>query len=443
LYLRSSSNSAAAFPAVFMADFATALAVESARKAEVITRGRLAPVPRRTERMGRNMYSEFDNARISAISVVVPKDEISIYDEAEYYGGNTRRIDRMRKIVGFDKRRVSRDGTTAADLAACAAERLISSAGIDRKTIDAMVFVEQKLGYNGPMDAYELHRRLGLSEECACTSVLQGCAGWVWGVFLCSQMLQGGSLKRILLLNGDKPTFGIRKTDRTQAPLFGDAGCATLIERTSESRRSCFAIKTVSSGFDAIITPAGGCALPYDHSKAPDDPYNAPLLEEFANKGGYGTCLLGDQMDGDAVFEFTINNVPPHIKETLSKCGLAPCDIAKCCLHQANKQIVQSVGTAAGFELDDIPCDAFSKYGNNTMCSIPSVLAGVYEDAGGRFSDKPYLCSGFGNGLVVATAVLDLHDAKSFGVSDYEQAKDAMSRAELIDFWRKRFSKDA
>lgn len=388
------------------------------------------------------MYSEFDNARISAISVVVPKDEISIYDEAEYYGGNTRRIDRMRKIVGFDRRRVSRDGTTPADLAASAAENLIAGMGIDRKSIDALVFVEQKLGYNGPMDAYDLHHRLGLSDDCPCTGVLQGCAGWVWGVFLCMQMLEGGSFKRILLLNGDKPTFGFSRSDRTQAPLFGDAGAATLIERTEEPRRSCFGIKTVSSGYDAIITPGGGGALPYDHFKAPDDPYNAPLLEEFANKAGYATCLLRDQMDGDAVFEFTINNVPPHLKQVMERSGLDPSGIAKCCLHQANKQIVQTVGTAAGFELDDIPCEAFGKYGNNTMCSIPTVLAGVYEDEGGRFSDKPYICSGFGNGLVVATAVLDLHDSRSFGICEYEKPKDAMDRGELAAFWRKRFAKD-
>lgn len=389
------------------------------------------------------MYIEFDNVRVSAISVVVPKDEICIYDEAEYYGGNIRKIDRMCKIVGFDRRRVASDDTTPTDLAASAAETLITGMGIDRKSIDALVFVEQKLGYNGPLDAYCLHHRLGLSEDCPCTSVLQGCAGWVWGVFLCSQMLQGNSMKRILLANGDTPSVKLSKSDRTQAPLFGDAGAATLIERTEEPRRSCFGIKTVSSGYDAIITPGGGCALPYDPFKEPGDPYNSPLLEEFANKAGYPTCLLRGQMDGDAVFEFTINNVPSHLKQVMERSGFKPSSIAKCCLHQANKQIVQTVGTAAGFELDDIPCEAFSKYGNNTMCSIPTVLASVYEDEEGRFSDKPYLCSGFGNGLVVATAVLDLHDSRSFGVRDYKKSKDAMNRDELLAFWRKRFAKEA
>lgn len=38
---------------------------------------------------------------ITALSVVVPEKEINIYDEAEYYGNSVKKIDRMRKMVGF------------------------------------------------------------------------------------------------------------------------------------------------------------------------------------------------------------------------------------------------------------------------------------------------------------------------------------------------------
>lgn len=48
-------------------------------------------------------FSEFSHVKLSAISVVVPKNEINIYDEAQYYGNDVRKIDRMRKMVGFGK----------------------------------------------------------------------------------------------------------------------------------------------------------------------------------------------------------------------------------------------------------------------------------------------------------------------------------------------------
>ena len=58
---------------------------------------------------------EFKNVKISGISVVIPEKEINIYDEAEYYNNSVKKIDRMRKMVGFYKRRVADDTTTAAD----------------------------------------------------------------------------------------------------------------------------------------------------------------------------------------------------------------------------------------------------------------------------------------------------------------------------------------
>ena len=50
---------------------------------------------------------KFNHMKMVAQSVIVPENEINIYDEAQYYDNNVKRIDRMRKMVGFFKRRVS------------------------------------------------------------------------------------------------------------------------------------------------------------------------------------------------------------------------------------------------------------------------------------------------------------------------------------------------
>ena len=47
--------------------------------------------------------SKFEHAKIAGISVVVPEKEINIYDEAQYYNNSIKKIDRMRKMVGFWK----------------------------------------------------------------------------------------------------------------------------------------------------------------------------------------------------------------------------------------------------------------------------------------------------------------------------------------------------
>lgn len=388
-------------------------------------------------------FSEFSHVKLSAISVVVPKNEINIYDEAQYYGNDVRKIDRMRKMVGFWKRRVAPDDITPSDLAIGAAQKLFTECNVDKNSIDELVFVHQKLNYLGPIDAYEIHHKLGLPDRCICTSVLQGCAGWVWGIYLASQLVQSGTVKRVLLLTGDTHSVGCDLSDRNTAPIFGDAGSATLVEYSDIERKSFFGIKTVSSGFDKIICPAGGCRLRYDFDLSPEDPFNKPLLETITSKAGYKTRLLRAQMDGGAVFEFTMNEVPSQIKEVLNFSNLTSDDISKCCLHQANKQIVQTVAMAADFDLEKTPYGAFEKYGNNTMNSVPTVLSDLYSSNNNSFESKPYLCSGFGNGLVIATAVLDLHDTVSTGVCDFEKPAGFKNRDEWVAFWKAKVTGEA
>ena len=65
---------------------------------------------------------KFEHVKISGITVCVPEKEINIYDELQYYGGNIKKVDRMRKMVGFWKRRVADLETTPADLAYDAAK---------------------------------------------------------------------------------------------------------------------------------------------------------------------------------------------------------------------------------------------------------------------------------------------------------------------------------
>ncbi|MDD6377310.1 MAG: 3-oxoacyl-[acyl-carrier-protein] synthase III C-terminal domain-containing protein [Succinatimonas sp.] len=381
--------------------------------------------------------NKFNHVKISGLSVVVPEKEINIYDEVEYYGNDVRKVDRMKKTVGFFKRRVIEDGTTSADLAISAAENLLNGMNIDRQSIDGLVYVVQKQDYHGVVDSYYIHHKLGLKSGTFCTNISQGCAGWVWGLFLCSQLIESGAQKRILLLNADIPTLGLDLSNRNQAPLFGDAGSATLLDYSEENIPSFYGIKTFSDGYGRIIPPAGGTRLREDRRLLREDPYNKPLYEYFETNKGYKVRLFDGLLDGNAVFSFTMNEVPVNIKETLEFASLSQSDISYCCLHQANKQIVQSVAQFSGFSLDRTPFETFSKYGNNTMCSIPTVLSDLFDEKK-SFDEKPYLCCGFGNGLVSATGILPLKGAFCTGVRTYKESSDHMTRDQLIEYWKKK-----
>lgn len=381
---------------------------------------------------------KFSHVKLSCLSVVVPQKEINIFDEAQYYDNNIRQIERMKKKVGFYKRRVVDTDTCAEDLALASAKNLIEDNNIDKSSIDALIYVYQQLTYPGIVDAYELHHKLDLSKNCIATGVLQGCAGWLYGLYLCSMLIESGAHRKILLLNADIPSKEKDPADRNSAPIFGDGGCATLLEYTEENHDSYYNITTFSDGYDKIIIPGREDRLCYDFRQSADSAFNAPLIEPFISKAGYKTRLTDAQLDGNAVFEFTINQVPAQIKETMEYIGLKPEDFSQLCLHQANKQIVQSIAKIVQFPLEKTDCEPFSVYGNNTMCSIPTVLSCQYQK-NGKFEDKPYLCCAFGNGMVSITAVLDLKDSKCSEIKDFQKDNDFKTRTQWIEYWKEKF----
>ncbi len=379
----------------------------------------------------------FKHVKISGTSTVVPQKEINIYDEAHYYGGSIKKVDRMRKMVGFWKRRVADLETTPADLAYDAAKHLIEDLNIDKNSIDALVFIVQQPDVLNPSTAYFLHDKLGLSKDCLATDINQGCVGWVFGLYMASQMIESGTHKKILLLNGDTPSVGIDPSNRNSAPIFGDGGCATLLEYSEEEIKSHFNIDTISSGFEAIVAPFSGTRFRMDWSKPEEhELYNKLFCEQLTMPTGATVPLMGGYMDGIAVFDFTIKVVPENIKKLLNYANLTQEEVGALCLHQANKQIIQAVGTNAGFELEKVPYTAFETYGNNTMCSIPTTLACLDKE----IKKDKLCCCGYGNGLIAISSILNLENTYISEVRTFERPQYVLTRDKYVDYWRKKIT---
>ena len=377
---------------------------------------------------------KFNHAKISGISVVVPENEINIYDEVQYYQNDIKKVDRMRKMVGFHKRRVGELGVTASDMSIQAAEKLLNDMSIDRNSIDALIYVVQRPDYKQPATCFYIHHKLKLSNGCTVIDIHHGCPGWVYGLYTASQMIDSGSAKRVLLMAGDTPATGMNPQNRIAAPVFGDGGTATLLEYSDRKVESFYDIETVSDNYEAIITPAGGHRLPFRFNGSETD---HKLSMRRTSKAGYPLKLVDGHMDGMAVFDFTINCVPPAIKRLMAYADVSTDDLDHLLLHQANKQIVEGIARAAGFPAGKASYEAFENYGNNTMCSIPT---SINHSLTPFFSEKKgnlkVLCSAFGNGLAIASCIMDLSENLYLsGVQDYKKTEDFKTIDQQIDYW--------
>lgn len=379
--------------------------------------------------------SVFKNVKIKGICTVVPQKEIDIYDEIQYYDNNVKKIDRMRKMIGVHKRRVVEQNTTASDLGIAAAEKLFAEMNIDKKSIDALVFVVQKPDFLAPASAYYIHKELGLSDETVAFDVNNGCSGFVYGMWIASQMIESKTCKKILLICADTPTHAVDIEDRNLAPLFGDAGTAVILEYSKEETKSFYNIETRTSGYEAIINPSSGYRFNLNLNKDEDFELLCKLKEKkMETPSGYKTSFFNDYLDGLAVFNFTISVVPESIKTLMDYAKINQEGIDTLCLHQANKQIVQSIGNAIEFSEDKVPYSAFENYGNNTMCSIPTLICTELQEKTKNGKIK-ILASGFGNGLTCASCIIELDNICNTGIIEYKTPKTAKTRDEYIDYW--------
>ena len=378
--------------------------------------------------------STYNHVKISGISAVVPPKEINIYDEIEYYNNSVKKVDRIRAMSGIYKRRVVEDGVTSADLSIQAAQTLFDEMGIDRNQIDALKFVVQRPDYPSPATAYSIHEKLGLNKNCCAFDVNQGCPGWVYGLWISSSLIESGACKKVLLLAGDTPSARVDLSDRVSAPIFGDAGTATLLEYSEDIIKSYFNITVNGKGYEAIITPASGARLPYTRNLEFDKIIYEPIL----TKSGRVTTLNSVYMDGLAVFNFTMNHVPKSINELLSYCDITKTEITHFMCHQANKQIVQSVAMAINYPIEKTPFHTFETYGNSSIASIPVSINDNLKENIENGLKETVLCSGFGNGLACASTIQELKNIYLSGVRNFKKPANHPNRYDIIKYWQEK-----
>lgn len=354
--------------------------------------------------------AKFKNAKITGIVTVVPQIEKSIDDEIELYGGNVKQIERIKKAIGLDKRRVTDSDTTSVDLCHQAANHLLENLNINRTEIEGLIFVTQTPDHFQPSNAAIMHGRLGLEKHCASFDINLGCSGYVYGLWMAHMMIVSGTCSKVLLLAGDTISKYVNSKDRSTAPLFGDAGSATLIEKTDTEQDAFFSLHTDGTGHEFIKVPAGGFRCPSTLETA----------KETVDTEGNWRSHNDIYMNGGEVFNFSIKTEPVAITEILQFSQNSIEEIDYVVFHQANKYIISNIAKRLKLSIEKAPCETVSKYGNQSSASIPSTI----NDALGEkvTSGKLKLVlSGFGVGLSWASAVVNVEKIFCPGIQIYSK----------------------
>lgn len=308
---------------------------------------------------------------------------------------------RLRKKTGIDRRHICPADMTASDMAVFAAEKIFNE-GVDRNSIDFLLYCTQSPDYPLPTTACILQDRLGLPKHCGALDYDLGCSGFVYGLGLAKGLIESGQAKNVLLLTSETYTKYIHPEDHAVRPLFGDAATATLIsaQDTEEEGIFGFVYGTDGSGADKLIVPVGGMRHRYQDTK----------VETTTDQYGNTRTNQNLYMDGGAIMDFALEVVPKTVEQILVKTSLTKEEIDYYVFHQANKFMLKSLQMLCG--LTDRPFwNDCAEYGNTVSSSIPVALVDIMEEIHERGEEqelKRVMLIGFGVGLSWGGCVVDL-----------------------------------
>ena len=239
-------------------------------------------------------------------------------------------ITKIAKSVGVNQRYVATENQTAADKACEAANKLFEEWNVDRKSIDFIIFSTQSSDYFLPASSCVLQHRLGISTTAGAFDFNLGCSGYTYGLAMAKSFIDSGLARNVLLLTGDTISKYLHPEDKNRI-LFGDSATATLIFNEGLAEIGETVYGTDGSGAEAIIVKnCGSRHLARTGHEEKDGADNVRRDDYF-------------YMNGEQVFNFTIDRVPQLIDDTLSKNNVKKEHMDYYVFHQANKFMLNTI----------------------------------------------------------------------------------------------------
>lgn len=320
-------------------------------------------------------------AYIKAISYYLPEKVVSNEDLIQEFPEWT--VDKIAGKVGVSERHISADKETAGDMAIKAAEKLLEENIIDRKTIDFVLLCTQSSDYFLPSTACIIQNRLGIPTTSGAFDFNLGCSGYEYGLAVAKGLIAGRIAKNVLLLTAETYNKYMHPRDKGNKTIFGDGASATLISTDGFAEIGEFVLGTDGRGAEGLIVKSGASrdkALLHDL-----------VFDENGNPRSSDYLF----MDGKAIFDFTVQAVPPMVNEVLSKNGLTKEDVNLFVFHQANKYMINFLRKLISIDKEKFYV-YLEKVGNTVSSTIPIALCEAQKE--GRLHGN-ILLAGFGVGF--------------------------------------------
>ena len=343
------------------------------------------------------MNLTFSGCSIIGQLLILPKKERTFLEDMAKFNFPEKRSLKLKAVMGYDKHRIAPTELCVSDMVIAGFETLFKKKLLNKDDLDAVIVVTASPDHFLPPTGSIIHGRLGLRRETLCIDITQGCCGYVIGLIEAFSLLKQPSIKKVAMVTGDVLSHKVSDQDRNSYPLVGDAASITIVEKDTIGKDIFCSVMMDGSGSDALLIPAGAF-------REPASPETAKMVSVGDGNFRSRNNLV---MDGAAVFNFVMEEVPPMIGSLLNKADMSKDMIDYYLFHQPNRFMLQKLAEAMNVSFEKMPSNVVEKYGNSSGTTIPAVIAlNLYK----TITKKSFnVCfSGFGVGLTWAAIIMKL-----------------------------------
>lgn len=341
------------------------------------------------------MITTFHGKQITGMLAAVPETEYDFDQETAHFANLQTR--RLKRIMGFGKRRAAKATTSTGDMCRFVMQQLLDQNLINVQDVGAIIVCGLTPDYFVPHNSNILHGEFGFASDVVCVDIPQGCCGFMMGMMEAAMLLEHMPRKKALIFTGDVLNRQ-NPTEKISAPSFGGDACTvTVMENNAEATDIYFCMNNDGADREALIMHAGAW-------KMPRSPETAILRDT-----GDGQMKPYDAlwMNGSMVFNFMQKEVPPMVEQLCEYAGVTKEDLDVFFFHQPNKFMLQKLAQRMKVPASKMPMNIVGTFGNSSGSTIPVDICYNY---GEKLKKKMVKCclAGFGAGLTWSGAILDL-----------------------------------
>jgi 3-oxoacyl-[acyl-carrier-protein] synthase III len=286
--------------------------------------------------------------------------------------------------TGIQQRRLANPSESVSTIAAEAAHRALTMAGVDATEVDLII-----LATSTPDDLFGtaclIQAKIGATKAVA-FDLTAACSGFVFGLVTGAQFIRTGAYKTILLIGADVLSRWVDWTDRRTCILFGDGAGAVVMQANERDRLLGFELRSDGTQNSSLTLAFQGQAK--------------PLSSDIEVGAGTFTPI---GMNGQEVYRFAVRQVPEVIEKALFRAGLSVEQVDWLLLHQANQRILDAVAQRLTISPEKVISN-LARYGNTSAASIPLALDEAVQQ--GKIQPNDVIASsGFGAGLTWGAAI--------------------------------------